>query len=186
MNLNEEIGRQKALMGIVEKTQRTLNKSFNLTENDVEDIFEEEWSGVDLDNSEIEDVKNSIRQLMSNNFSFNENGLLKGIENFPSEIILYRLISLNKSDDLKTNQLGTHWVLNKNILKNELFQGQIAIGYNNVNQLYIIEAVFGKKAIDPVETIKHHLTNDIEHEITTYKNVPPIRFKIDKYELLRH
>jgi len=113
MNLNEEIGRQKALMGIVEKTQRTLNKSFNLTENDVEDIFEEEWSGVDLDNSEIEDVKNSIRQLMSNNFSFNENGLLKGIENFPSEIILYRLISLNKSDDLKTNQLGTHWVLNE-------------------------------------------------------------------------
>ena len=73
--------------------------------------------------------------------------------------------------------MGAPWTLNKETIYSKNFQGQIG-GISDDS--YIIEATFKKENIDAVLTILHQISNDIENEITLFKNTKPIDYKIEK------
>jgi len=164
-----------------ENNTRILNKSFNLTLDDVEYIYSD-WDIEMLDIEEQDDLKNTIINFMKTDFSMDNNGKLFGVENFPETINLYRLIQVDNPNNINIDNLGIHWTLNRKTLYNDNFLGQIGISFDSKEDLYIIEGVFNKKQIDIISTIIHQMSNEIENEITTYKNEKPKQYKIFKYK----
>ena len=75
----------KSYNQFISESKTILNHSFGLTEDDV-DFIAEDWEFLELD--ELDDLKGLIRQYMTTDFGFDENGKLKGLENFPPEIKL--------------------------------------------------------------------------------------------------
>ena len=71
-----------------ENNTKILNKSFNLTLDDVEYIYSD-WDVEMLDIDEQDDLKNTIVNFMKTGFSVDSNGKLLGVENFKETIILY-------------------------------------------------------------------------------------------------
>jgi len=164
-----------------ENNTRILNKSFNLTLDDVEYIYSD-WDIEMLDIEEQDDLKNAIINFMKTDFSMDNNDKLLGVENFPETIKLYRLIQVDNPNNINIDNLGIHWTLNRKTLYNDNFLGQIGISFDSKEDLYIIEGVFNKKQIDIISTIIHQMSNEIENEITTYKNEKPKQYKIFKYK----
>ena len=164
-----------------ENNTKILNKSFNLTLDDVEYIYSD-WDVEMLDIDEQDDLKNTIVNFMKTGFSVDSNGKLLGVENFPETIKLYRLIQVDNPNKINIDNLGIHWTLNKKTLYNDNFLGQIGISFDSDEDLYIIEGVFHKKQADIISTIIHQMSNEIENEITTYKQEKPKTYKIFKYK----
>ena len=164
-----------------EQSSDIINKSFNLTMSDVDYIYSD-WDVEILDFEEQEDLKNTIINFIKNDFSLDNNGKLIGIENFPEKIKLYRLIQVDNPNNIKKDNLGIHWTLNKKTLYNDNFLGQIGISFDTEEDLYIIEATFNKNQIDAINTVIHQLSNEIENEITTKRNETPINYQIFKYK----
>ena len=158
-----------------------VNKSFSLTMDDVEYIFED-WDLELLDEEERQRLKGHIIRFLQTNFSLDEKGMLKGIENFPEKITLYRLIFANHYDKINTDNLGIHWTINKNTIYDDKFWGQIGFTFDESDgSLYIIKAVFKKSQVDAINTTIHQLSNEIENEITIKRNEKPIVYKIFNY-----
>ncbi len=155
-----------------------VNKSFNLTLEDLNYIFST-WDSSICDEDE-KDLFNYISKFLKTDFSFDQQGNLLGIENFPEQITLYRLIRVENPEKINKSIFGIHWTLHKKNLYNDNFIGGIGLTFDNTDELYVIEAVFGKDQIDAVQTTIHHLSNEIENEITTYRNAKPEKYKITK------
>lgn len=164
-----------------ENNTKILNKSFNLTLDDVEYIYSD-WDVDMLDTDEQDDLKNTIINYMKTDFSVDSNGKLLGVENFPETIKLYRLMQVDNPNNINIDNLGIHWTLNKKTLYNNNFLGQIGISFDSDEDLYIIEGVFHKKQVNIISTIIHQISNEIENEITTYKQEKPKTYKILKYK----
>jgi len=155
-----------------------INKSFNLTVEDLNYICST-WDASICDEDE-KDLFNYISKFLKTDFSFDQQGNLLGIENFPEQITLYRLIRVENPKKINKSIFGIHWTLHKKNLYNDNFIGGIGLTFDNTDELYVIEAIFGKDQIDAVQTTIHHLSNEIENEITTYRNAKPKKYKITK------
>ena len=93
-----------------QKSDGILNFSFNITINDVDQLIDDlryEYKNVSPNelNNYLNERKEIAINILKTDFSFDEDGILIGIENFPNTITLYRIID-NYFDKIDKNKLG--------------------------------------------------------------------------------
>lgn len=163
---------------------KKLNMAFSITDIDVEeliDFLKDEYKNklpkLALDEYLEKQEKEAIR-ILKNPFSFDNNGVLNGIENFPDKITLYRIVD---NETVKTDCLGKYWTYDRKWVKSEEFQN--SVGFESGNKWWVIEATFKKENIDPIETLEMLIRNVTEKEIRLKdKCIKPIEYKITEYE----
>jgi hypothetical protein len=168
---------------IIDQRSEILNNSFNFTMKDFDELInylKDEYNKNSDNYDYIISRKNILMNLLKTNYSFDNTGLLIGIENFPNQIKLYRIID-NFLENIDTKCLGRCWCYSKEYLKTDDFQN--SVGFDKEKPWYVIEAVYTKDDIDIYETIYMQLVNSGEREITLKdKCIKPIEYKIIKYE----
>jgi hypothetical protein len=113
-------------------------------------------------------------------YSKNKDGVIIGIEKFPSEIELYRIID-NDLENIKQNELGRYWCYDKKWLYTDDFHN--SVGFNKNKDWYIVTATFKKNDIDIYDTLEMLIVNTGEREIRVKrKDTKPIKYKIEKYD----
>jgi len=163
------------------ENENILNKSFNITQNDIDELLDyiiHEWN---LNSKEeIKYYKDFIHDMVTTTYSKDEQGVIRGIENFPNEIELYRIIELDNIEDFNPYKLGRYWCYDKNWLYNPSFHSSVGFEKNK-KDWYIITAIFKKEDIDIDDTLQMLIVNTGEREIRT-NNTKPIKYKIEKYD----
>ena len=159
---------------------KPINKSFGLTKSDLDDIMND-WEDVLETNKEWNDLKKSILKLMKTDFSLDKNGKLLGMENFPDIIRLYRIVESEEKSKINTENLGRCWTTKIETLYDKNFQFNISL-IGDEKDFYIIDAVFKKNDINPIQTIIVQLSNGDENEINIKEYSTPIEYKIYSYE----
>ena len=147
-----------------------VNKSFSLTMDDVEYIFED-WDLELLDEEERQRLKGHIIRFLQTNFSLDEKGMLKGIENFPEKITLYRLIFAKTKDDINVDKIGNHFVSDVDDFHDDMLD---YLYYNakrenkkiKKSDLWLIKIETQSNNIDFYETILTFSLHPNEDEIT--------------------
>lgn len=156
-----------------------INKSFKITKKDAEELLNglvEEYSGVDV----FDFYRERIYNMLTTNYQKDEDGVIIGIENFPEQIELYRIIELNHINDFNSNELGRYWCYDKEYVREHEFQQNV--GFDKKRAWYIITATFRKEDIDPYDTLEMLVRNIGEREIRIKKSeTKPLNYKIEKY-----
>jgi len=174
---------RKLIREILENNNPIHNYSFGLTEDDVDYFVYKMW-GEYLDEEEEKEFKEAVRDFMSRNFGFDLNdGTLRGLENFPDTIELYRIISLEEGDikNLDEADLGSHWTWDNELLYKPWFHSSIGLTYENEDELFIIGAKFKKEDVHPLATLLQSFAHGDEKEIVINKGAQPLKYKIYKY-----
>lgn len=172
-----------SIYSFLNENKNILNKSFNITNNDLEDILSvirDNYSNLSTEylNKYIADLKELTVKRLTTRFSFNENGLLLGLENFPKKIKLYRIVD---SSEIDQKCLGRYWTYSKELIKNKDFHN--TVGFDKDKDWFVIEGTFNKEDINIYETIEMLIINEHEREIRLNdKCLKPIEFNINKYE----
>lgn len=165
-----------------ENTNNILNKSFNLTTTDVNELLDglrDEYYNLPKNvlDEYIDERKQIILSLLKTNFSFDNDGVLIGIENFPEKIKLYRIIDNEEVDE---KCLGRYWTYSRDYIKTHEFQSNV--GFEKDKSWFVVEAVFNKSDIEPYETLEMLVRNVGEREIRLKsKCIKPIEYKIYNY-----
>lgn len=180
--------KQMALFEIRKQIRKQLNEVFS--KEYVDEVTEEilnytdamEVGGWQTDDEEddIENIKRYIRDEI-----FGKDWLSGGLNNMHSEIVLYRIIFINDSKDLKADFLGKHWVRSeqyaKTHIKDIMSQFHAANpGVKNIEDAYLIKAIFSSDAIDIISTVYNNLVFDHEEEITIKDDYKQKSFEITK------
>lgn len=171
---------------ILNEQNEILNHSFNINMKDFDDLIDYlryEYKNLpeDVLNSYLDGRKTLLYNILKTNFSFDKDGVLVGIENFPEKIKLYRIVELENDDKINTECLGRYWCYDKKHLKSEEFQN--SVGFDEKKKWVVIEATFQKDNISVDETIEMLIRNIAEREIRLKdKCIKPIEYKITKYE----
>ena len=164
-----------------------VNKSFGFSERDTEatiKYFFNDFSGFDYDEATEKRKEKEIRQFLTSDFKINSDGTLNGLENFPAEIRLYRLLCVEDKIQIDMNNLGNHWTYDKVRIHTDDFLLQMD-GSNCKKKLFLVEAVFSKDSVDAIETLCHYFTNDIEHEIFIKSGEKPVAIDIKEFHQKR-
>jgi hypothetical protein len=167
---------------INENSNRVLNKSFNLTTIDVDNLLDglrDEYKNLPQSTLDeyIDERREITLSLLKTNFSFDNDGVLIGIENFPKSIKLYRIID---NDVIDEKCLGRYWTYSRDYIKTSEFQNNV--GFEKNKSWFIVEAIFNKNDIEPNETLEMLVRNVGEREIRLKSNcIKPIEHKIYKY-----
>ncbi len=157
-----------------------INKSFGISSNDVDELSSFLNAEYHLSINDMY-YKNIIMNLLITDFSFDENGVMVGIENFPDTILLYRIIDLNKFEEFKENELGNCWCYDKDYIYNEYFHN--SVGFDKNKEWYVITANFKKDDIDVFDSLYMLTINSGEREIRTKnRKSKPIKFSIEIYQ----
>ena len=171
---------------IFENDNIIINKSFNITQNDIDELLDYIVREYDKNDSwsnrkkEIDYYKNLIHDLVTTSYSKDKKNVIVGIENFPPTIELYRIIELDNIEDFNPYKLGRYWCYDKNWLYNPSFHSSVGFEKNK-KDWYIITAIFKKEDIDIDDTLQMLIVNTGEREIRT-NNTKPIKYKIEKYD----
>jgi len=111
--------------------------------------------------------------------------LIKDINNLSkkTQITLFRVVWVKNIEDIDTNNLGIHWVLNPDDfheeMLDELFKLSKKINKSlKYNDMKTIEAKFSGKDINQIETIWKQIEHPFEEEITIKQSSKPISIKI--------
>jgi len=163
---------------------KVLNRAFNLTDVDVQELidglkdeYKNKLSKSALDEY-LEGREKIAKDILKAAYTFDKDGVLIGIENFPDKITLYRIVD---NGEVKTDCLGKYWTYSKNHTKSEDFQN--SVGFNKDEKWWVIEATFKKTDIDPIETLEMLVRNVGEMEIRLKdKCIKPIEYKIIEYD----
>lgn len=93
--------------------------------------------------------------------------VVNNFNNLPDPVTLYRLIFLGKKSDLNKNELGSHYVLNKQRLIRSHYD-KMLYDYSKFENAkpYILTISSNKNKIDFDETISNNLMYPHEEEIT--------------------
>ena len=158
-----------------------VNKSFKITQNRIDNLLDYIISEWRLNRQEdIDYYKNKIQDMVTKLYSKDKDGVIIGIENFPKEIELYRIID-EKLENIKQDELGRYWCYDKNWIKNEEFHD--SVGFDKNKDWFIVTATFKKTDIDVDGTLEMLIVNTGEREIRIKdKNTKPIKYKIEKYD----
>jgi hypothetical protein len=118
-----------------ENINTILNKSFNLTTKNVEDLInalKQDYKTIQEPSlSEyLNEMKDITISLLKTSFSFDNDGVLIGIENFPNNIKLYRIID---NEIINEKCLGKYWTYSKDWIKSEEFH--INVGFEKKQKM---------------------------------------------------
>lgn len=93
--------------------------------------------------------------------------IIKNFNNLPDPVRLYRIIFLSKKSDLNRDELGSHYVLNKQKLIRDHYD-KMLYDYSKFenSKPYILTVECNKSQIDFDETISNNLMYPHEEEIT--------------------
>lgn len=166
----------------ITENNNILNRSFGLTIKDVNELMnflKVEYSKLPPNHLKeyIEEMRDYSISILKTDFSFNEDGEILGIENFPEQIKLYRIID---SDEIDEKCLGKYWTYSLDMIRDNNFQNSVGFDYSK--KWIIIEAIFNKDEIDPMETFHMLSQNTGEREIRLKsKCSKPIEYKIINY-----
>ena len=134
------------------KTDRIINKfsSFNnLTDDDLYEIAE--WglenefsfSGVwDI----VDNMADAIKETVLSFKNFLNKDFPEGFKNMPNIVICYRMVVLNKPEDLNRKNLGKSWFTNPDRIKNPDFTQQLM--HLNTKDVYLITANIPQSKMD--------------------------------------
>jgi len=166
---------------LFEDKNTIVNKSFKITQNSIDQLLDyiiHAWSLVRVE--DIDYYKNLILDIVTKPYSKDKNGVIIGIEKFPSEIELYRIID-EDLENIKQNELGRYWCYDKKWLYTESFHS--SVGFDKNKNWYIVTATFKKNDIDINDTLEMLVVNTGEREIRVKrKDTQPIKYKIEKYD----
>lgn len=90
------------------------------------------------------------------------NNSLNSLNKLPDIVTLYRVIFVNKKEDINTNEVGSHYVLNRRQLEQSHHQGSHVGGGNP----FILTVKAPKELIDLQTTLKNKVMYPHENEIT--------------------
>ena len=166
---------------IEEIVESKVNKSFGLDKSSIKDYIEYYKTKYSL--NDIDSILNEIESFLSStyttSFGFDENGELIGIENFPNQIWLYRIID-NSYEKINQDCLGISWTYDEEWLENEDFQN--SVGFVKNKPYYKVKALFRKEDLD-VDSFPE-LFWQLSHERELrLKNacIKPIKYTITKF-----
>jgi hypothetical protein len=150
------------------------DKGFEI--NSYKDIFKYtpkqivDYLGYEGFDSETDAIK-YLKELLKTDFP-------KGFRNIPKTILLYRIVALENIENLDVENLGIHFVSEKDILDQNFLD---TIGLEdltnmtgndyNLMKIYILTIETNIESIDFFQTLNNRLTFPIEKEITTYNNM---------------
>ena len=164
---------------------QVVNKSFNITQKDIDDLLEHiiNLNSYKISNQEdIDYYKNFIYEMVTTPFNIDKHDNITGIENFPDTIMLYRIIELDDVEDFNKNKLGRSWCYDKNWLYNPTFHSSIGFEKDK-EDWYVITALFKKEDIDIEDTLLMLIVNSGEKEIRTKEyDTKPIKYMLDYYK----
>ena len=165
---------------LFEDRNTIVNKSFRITQGRIDNLLDyiiAEWR---LDRQEdIDYYKILIINMVTNFYHKDEHGIIRGIEKFPKEIELYRIID-EKLENIKQDELGRFWCYDKKWLYNDEFHN--SVGFDKNKDWYIVTATFRKTDIDIDGTLEMLIVNTGEREIRIKSDTKPIKYKIEKYD----
>lgn len=160
-----------------------LNKSFGYTMNDIDDLID----GLEYEYKHLpsvvlieylSEIKEIALSLITTSFSFDDDGVMVGIENFPNTITLYRIVD---NDTVNETCLGSYWTYSKEWIKSDEFQNNV--GFDKNIKWWIIEATFRKTDIEPYRTLEMLVRNTGEREIDLLSDcIKPLNYKIFLYD----
>jgi hypothetical protein len=159
-----------------------LNRSFNLTTIDLNNLLDglrDEYKNLPTNVLEdyLSERKGIALSILKTDFSFDADGVLIGIENFPQQIKLYRIID---NDIVNEECLGRYWTYCRNHINSNEFQSNV--GFERNKKWFIVEGTFNKNDIEPYETLEMLIRNVGEREIRLKSNcIKPIEYQIHHY-----
>ena len=116
---------------IEEIVESKVNKSFGLDKSSIKDYIEYYKTKYSLNDTDsiLNEIESFLSSTYTTSFGFDENGELIGIENFPNQIWLYRIID-NSYEKINQDCLGISWTYDEEWLENEDFQNSVGFVKN--------------------------------------------------------
>ncbi len=145
-------------------------------ENYSVDRSEEERQQISLNaqgfNSD-EDARSELDELLDIDYPI-------GYRNMPDEIELYRIIFLDDSNtnpSLDVDNLGEHWLMNKELVKDGDFLEKVRNNSGSQGDPIVVVGKFITKDINWETTLHNNMTYPREYEVTV-TNMDPISYDI--------
>lgn len=162
-----------------------VNRSFGITQDDIRNIATENI-GTYFSQTEPYIFYKKACKLLSTPFGFDNRGNITGLENFPSTITLYRIISLSIGEKPNVEVLGESWTLNKNCISASHLHKSIGLTTprtvgTHQEQWWVFEATFTKEQVREnfFTSVYHLVMMPLEQELNmkgqtpqTYKTLP--------------
>ncbi|MFW6246838.1 MAG: hypothetical protein ACOC22_01535 [bacterium] len=110
----------------------------------------------DLNDEEaIKEIVDDLKLLLKDDYP-------NGFRNTPNTLTLYRIVKLDKPNDLNTANLGGSWFSDIDRIKDKNFIDQL---FNNSKNLYMITAEVPITKVDIPRSLIQRITTHIENEI---------------------
>lgn len=107
----------------------------------------------------------------------------RGFKSIPSQIHLFRYLSVNDESKIKQHQLGIHYVTSKSLIDLDFLDSINAIRVNEMPDVgFIVEIETTKDQIDVNGTIESNLYFPDENEITLKENAKYKIIEIERFE----
>jgi hypothetical protein len=98
------------------------------------------------------------------------------LENLSGEITLFRVIFLEKENDLNVEELGNHWVEDVSVLDKSLLEylQHESSGETIAGEPFLIEAIFNSDSVNKILSLNQYLYNPNEEELYIRSGEKPV------------
>lgn len=116
-----------------------------------------------------EDAEKELNDILNTDYPY-------GYKNIPDEMTLYRIIFIGDESGINEDELGRHWVMDKDLIDNDFIK-KIRETSDAVGEPHIIKGIFDAKGVDWKETLHNNMQFPREYEVTA-GDLQPLQYKI--------
>jgi hypothetical protein len=135
--------------------------SFEMTPTDRSEYAENNQMGF----NDSEDALDELNWLLDNKY-----------KDLDDQIYLYRLLFIEKDEEIDTSKLGDHWIIDPSIINHDFIKKIRETNDSPYIEPIVIKGLFNSKDLDWVNTLHNNMSYPNEEEVTTKSE--PIKYEV--------